>query len=507
MRLYLFHAAFAPNPEAEQADERSNHLMVGGRRVHQPRAKVPRCHIVLSCKDEAGKTWTVRIADWLPWLFIHSKITSDDQEELLKQSSIASVRVVQRIQFVGFTNQKQQNLLECRCTRWPPWIDKKYTNYKLEHTVKPHTKFFTESGLRSGAWFDIQRLPPLEAACTQLTCSYHQLQPAPEVNKPPNLTVMAYDLETSGLDPKKCRIHQVCLVFWDTANPVQRDPRSMVVCTQPTAAVDGTVVHQVDTELHLLQVIRDTIRKYNPDVCTGYNLAFDNGFIETRLRDYPSLKNDFNVSRIPQVHSAFEEQVLTSTALGTNKRTLWSMPGRFVLDLFLFAKANHPGKPSYKLDAMGKEFVGAGKDDVPWGTILESFGPAGTPELRGTVAHYCEIDGFLCLQLVDKWAAHTACLEEASVCAVNVSSIVDTGRQIKTISLILAELFGTYFYNPPPSIGDDEQGQGYEGATVIDTQKGFYGGECDQVVLLDFSRYAHAWHACEYRSGLASNMT
>ena len=70
-----------------------------------------------------------------------------------------------------------------------------------------------------------------------------------------------------------------------------------------------------------------------------------------------------------------------------------------------------------------------------------------------------------------------------------MSTVIDSGRQIKVISLILAELFGHYYYNPPKNAdeeGDDDAK--YEGATVIDTIKGFYGKPLQQVVLLDFAR-------------------
>jgi DNA polymerase elongation subunit (family B) len=73
-----------------------------------------------------------------------------------------------------------------------------------------------------------------------------------------------------------------------------------------------------------------------------------------------------------------------------------------------------------------------------------------------------------------------------------VSTIIDSGRQIKVISLVLAEIFGDYYYNPPRNANgeEEEEKQGYEGAKVIDTVKGFYGGPCEQVVLLDFARYS-----------------
>ncbi len=82
--------------------------------------------------------------------------------------------------------------------------------------------------------------------------------------------------------------------------------------------------------------------------------------------------------------------------------------------------------------------------------------------------------------------------QEAACCALNAAAIVSSGRQIKVISLLLAEIYGRYVYNPPDSAPAVEEGEeddvaGYPGATVIPTRPGFYGGPCDQVVLLDFA--------------------
>jgi hypothetical protein len=91
---------------------------------------------------------------------------------------------------------------------------------------------------------------------------------------------------------------------------------------------------------------------------------------------------------------------------------------------------------------------------------------------------------------MEHWSAHISCLEEASACVMNPGTVVDAGRQIKVVSLLWAEIHNKYVFNPPKNMSeddDDNENEGYEGAVVIDTVKGFYGGPCDQVVLLDFA--------------------
>lgn len=125
------------------------------------------------------------------------------------------------------------------------------------------------------------------------------------------------------------------------------------------------------------------------------------------------------------------------------------------------------------------------QDDVPFGQILAAFDSrTGTDDNRAEIAAYCLQDGYLCLKLLQKWSTHTSLLEEAACCVVNASSVLDSGRQIKVISLILAEIYDEFVYNPPVAVDD---GEGYAGATVIDTVPGYYSGPDDQVILGDFA--------------------
>lgn len=71
---------------------------------------------------------------------------------------------------------------------------------------------------------------------------------------------------------------------------------------------------------------------------------------------------------------------------------------------------------------------------------------------------------------------------------MNASGVIDSGRQIKVISLLLAEVFGHYVYNPLQEVDENaEDEEGYQGAIVVATKPGFYNKPCDQVVLLDYA--------------------
>jgi DNA polymerase elongation subunit (family B) len=251
MRLYLLHAAY----EALSQNIR-------------PEENDPLRHIHLIAKDEAGQTVTVIVKGWYPYFYVKvpnnesaeafsKSLTKEAGGQYLKQkhfSNIISKEVVYRKQFVGFTNNKDQKYVMLRTKRWPVWPNERIV---LETEVKPQHKFFHETRLKSGSWFEMTGAEACfenDSVCKRgdvYFCKVGCLKPLPELATPPNLTVCAYDLETTGLDPATSKIHQVCLIYWNTNQDVPetgKDPRSVVICTQPTSSVNGTRVQIVKDE-------------------------------------------------------------------------------------------------------------------------------------------------------------------------------------------------------------------------------------------------------------------
>ncbi|KAG5186400.1 hypothetical protein JKP88DRAFT_241006 [Tribonema minus] len=495
MKLFLLHAAYERMPDHEYDRQ-----------------------ITLIAKTTDGATAYIIVDQWYPFGFLRipaldvQSATSSSQgyycdqvKRKLRDSKCfpRSAEVVKRKQFVGFTNLREQHYVMLRFNRWPVWgcRDLNLSNNEedkglLEGDVKAVNKFYHETGLRSGAWFEVPdycvktfpdgELPPSRCK-THIECHYRLLTPHLEDTTPAPLTIMAYDLETSGLDTDKCSIYQVCLIFWNTGQPipeVREDPRSVVICTQDTSSVKGTNVIVVANEKELLLQMRQHILDHDPDALTGYNLTFDNKFLFEKLKLYgDSVKHFVDVGRICGVPSYFKESTLASSALGVNERCLWQIPGRAVIDLFGYAKANFVSLPDFKLNTVAEIFLHDNKVDMPFGKIFDAFATKDAVDLRGEVAYYCAIDGRLCNQLMKHWSAHVSCLEEAAISAMNFCDISTTGRQCKVVSLVQSEIFREYVFNTP---GDAPPG-GYQGAMVITPKVGFYNGPTEQVLCLDFA--------------------
>lgn len=172
-KLYLLHAGFEANPD-----------------YHEKSFKCPRKLMHLVAKTDTGATRVLIVHDWLPYIYV--KNVNDSRDDVLAEHiglyNIESVQIVRRIMAVGFSNNKHISFAKVRLYRYPFFCsDENFARQRIfEKTIKPHSKFFCETGLRTGAWFSVSHNRN-EVCMADLT-------PLPNDSTPPTLTVMAYDL-------------------------------------------------------------------------------------------------------------------------------------------------------------------------------------------------------------------------------------------------------------------------------------------------------------------------
>ena len=302
---------------------------------------VPRRIIHLVAKDVDGKVVVVQVPEWLPWAYVRRAPSEGERFfSWLKEGNSEGVvgcvesTLVQRQLFVGFGDGARHDFAKLRFKDWPPSAPSSRNQQRLlEADVHPASKFMHETDLRCGAWFEW---------CGGQQTRLAHLHALPDDCTPPRLLVCAWDLETTSLLPSKGAIHQVCLIFHDTSKQLDastRDPRSIVICTQPTASIDGTPVVVVENEKQLLLKMRAIIVNHNPDVLMGFNTgAFDIAFLRHRLGVHEGVASFFDISRIPNTKAYFREKTLQNSAMGTNQRVIWTVHGRLNIDLWLWAK-------------------------------------------------------------------------------------------------------------------------------------------------------------------------
>ena len=171
---------------------------------------------------------------------------------------------------------------------------------------------------------------------------------------------------------------------------------------------------------------------------------------------------------------------LSSSALGDNDLKILPMPGRFIFDLFHEVKKGYK-LDSYKLDNVSKLYLGDNKIDMPPKEMFARFVEEDPVKLR-EVAEYCIKDTLLPHRLLSKLSILVNLLEMAKATWVPLCYLVERGQQIKVFSLLTKKAREMGFMVPTISWGQ-YSAEGYEGATVLDAQKGAY---YTPITALDF---------------------
>jgi DNA polymerase delta subunit 1 len=171
---------------------------------------------------------------------------------------------------------------------------------------------------------------------------------------------------------------------------------------------------------------------------------------------------------------------LSSSALGDNFLKLLPMSGRFIFDMF------HEVKKGYKLDSyslnnVSKLYLDDQKIDMSPKEMFARY-KEGDPGKLGEVAEYCIKDTLLPHKLLKKLCILLNLLEMAKATWVPLCFLVERGQQIKVFSQLTKKARELGFMVPTIRYGTIPE-EPYEGATVLEAQKGAY---YTPITALDF---------------------
>lgn len=267
-------------------------------------------------------------------------------------------------------------------------------------------------------------------------------------------------------------------------------------------AIDGVEVIPCATEADVINTFFDVLHHHDADIMVGYNtLGFDFKYLDGRaavcvddnggpLAHLSRLGKQLHGGGIPI------EKNLSSGAYGDNKYFFLSSPGVAQLDLLqVFRKELK--LDSYSLANVSKKYLeNETKLDLPPGAIFEKF--KGSSADRAEIARYCVRDVELPLKLMMRLCTLENILEMSNGTCVPTSFLQTRGQQIRVFSLLTRKARELGFVAPDidrlPNAGGETK---YEGATVLDAQKGAY---FEVISALDFaSLYPSiimAWNYC-----------
>ena len=231
----------------------------------------------------------------------------------------------------------------------------------------------------------------------------------------------------------------------------------------------------------MLMAFKEYLMEKDIDIITGWNIfGFDLEYIMKRAVMTGCDQTFYEMSKMKNHSCELVYKKLSSSALGDNDLKILPMPGRFIFDLFHEVKKGYK-LDSYKLDNVSKLYLGDNKIDMPPKEMFARFVEEDPVKLR-EVAEYCIKDTLLPHRLLSKLSILVNLLEMAKATWVPLCYLVERGQQIKVFSLLTKKAREMGFMVPTISWGQ-YSAEGYEGATVLEAQKGAY---YTPITALDF---------------------
>lgn len=247
--------------------------------------------------------------------------------------------------------------------------------------------------------------------------------------------------------------------------------------------LEGVHVLSYATEREMLEAFQKYLVEKDVDIITGWNIfGFDLEYIFKRALICGCSLQTFHMSKLRDHRCELKHKKLSSSALGDNVLKLLPMPGRFIFDLFHEVKKNYK-LDSYKLDNVSKLYLGDQKIDMPAREMFRRFEREDPVELR-EVAEYCVKDTLLPHRLMKKLCTLLNMMEMAKACWTPLQYLCERGQQIKVFSQLTKKARELGFMVPVIRKNKNALDEGYEGATVLEAQKGAY---YTPITALDFA--------------------
>jgi DNA polymerase delta subunit 1 len=286
------------------------------------------------------------------------------------------------------------------------------------------------------------------------------------------LRILSFDIECAGrkgvfpdagIDPV-IQIANVVTRYGDE-KPFVRNVFSLGTCS----LIVNTQIFEYDKEEDMMMAWRAFLEEVDPDVIIGYNISnFDFPYLLDRASHLRLQKFPF-WTRLRGTKSFAKDSNFSSKQMGNRNTKATNTNGRLQLDLLQLVQRDHQLR-SYTLNSVCAHFLNEQKEDVHHSMITELFN--GDANSRRRLAVYCLKDAYLPQRLLDKLMCLVNYTEMARVTGVPFNYLLSRGQQVKFISQIFRKAREQKLVIPNiKSQGSDEQ---YEGATVIEPNRGYY---------------------------------
>src|SRR5210317_908604 len=365
---------------------------------------------------------------------------------------------------------------------------KKYHVY--ESNIDPVLRLMHRTGIQSSGWIDTGSKcirSYLARTDIDLFCNDWQTLTPVDKNETEPFVVASLDIESNSSTGKfpnalvsgdACFQIAISLCTFGSDEPYDKT----CLCYKNTDPhLDGANIISFNTEREMLHAFQKYLHEKNVDIITGWNIfGFDMEYIYQRAQMVGCDPEFYELGRLKDHECKMVYKKLSSSALGDNELKLLPMPGRFIFDLFHEVKKGYK-LDSYKLDNVSKLYLGDQKIDMPPKEMFARYKEEDPVKLR-EVAEYCIKDTLLPHRLVKHLCTLLNLVEMAKATWVPVPFLVERGQQIKVFSQLTKKARELGFMVPTIRYGAIPE-EPYEGATVLEAQKGAY---YTPITALDF---------------------
>jgi len=299
------------------------------------------------------------------------------------------------------------------------------------------------------------------------------------------LRILCYDIECLNRDgkfpePERDPVIQISNVvkIQGQTGDLARNVFTLGTCSPIT----GCEIKSYKTEKEMLCAWADFYREIDPDLISGYNIQnFDFPYLLTRAKTL-RIEHKFSfLGRTKLSKTTMKEQRFQSKAYGASENKEIQMEGRVIFDLLPIIRRNHK-LASYSLNSVSFHFLKQQKEDVHYSIIKDL--QDGDEHTRRRLAYYCLKDSVLVMRLLDKLMYVVNYVEMARVTGVPIPFLISRGQQIKVQSQLLRRAAEKQMIIPVIERKDGGDEVAFEGATVIEPEKGYY---TDPITTLDFA--------------------
>ena len=453
-------------------------------------------------KTEDGKSVCVTTV-FEPYFFVKLPRGTTDQEVRLlfddlnkiREDHVTSYSVTRKKDVWGFQNNEMfaymrlnfKTLADRRKVNSVFAYNNTFRKYHVyESNLDPVLRLMHRTGIQSTGWLDTGSecvRSHLAKVDIDLWCNdWRTLKPVARDDIAP-FVVASIDIECNSSTGKfpsadvpgdACFQIALSLCKFGSDEPYEK----VCLCYKKT---EGPNVVSFDTERGMLEAFQKYIHEKDVDIITGWNIfGFDLEYLYKRAHMTGCHEEFFNLGKLHDPPSDLLMKKLSSSALGDNFLKLLPMSGRFIFDMFHEVKKGYK-LDSYKLNEVSKLYLGDQKIDMSPKEMFARY-KEGDPQKLGEVAEYCIKDTLLPHKLLKKLCTLLNLLEMAKATWVPLCFLVERGQQIKVFSQLTKKARELGYMVPTIKYGALPE-EPYEGATVLEAQKGAY---YTPITALDF---------------------